>query len=98
MGVARQRLPSLQMGRLALGSAAMVAKLPPARRRDLNSRYEVSPVHDHCNSNTMYVQCPHWPGAAPGRCFIGAMGWLQACRAAYVEGMDVLYGTCNFHI
>ncbi|KAF5549995.1 hypothetical protein FMEXI_4001 [Fusarium mexicanum] len=31
-------------------------------------------------------------------CWIGAMGWLQTCRQAYTEGIDVLYTTNTIHI
>ncbi|KAH7187451.1 hypothetical protein BKA60DRAFT_587781, partial [Fusarium oxysporum] len=27
-------------------------------------------------------------------CWIGALGWLQTCRQAYTEGIDVLYNVC----
>ncbi|KAI0893484.1 hypothetical protein F4806DRAFT_196752 [Annulohypoxylon nitens] len=42
--------------------------------------------------------CQSWRGEMPGKCFIGAMGWLLACRLAYNEGIDVLYSTNSFHI
>jgi hypothetical protein len=29
---------------------------------------------------------------------VGAMGWLLSCRQAYVEGIDVLYGTNTMHM
>ena len=28
--------------------------------------------------------CEFWPGEKPGKCFIGAMGWLLSCRQAFV--------------
>ncbi|KAF5566510.1 hypothetical protein FPHYL_3735 [Fusarium phyllophilum] len=31
-------------------------------------------------------------------CWIGAMGWLQTCKQAYTEGIDVLYRTNTIHI
>ena len=36
--------------------------------------------------------CVMWPG----NCTVGVMGWLLACRQAYVEGIDVLYSTNTF--
>jgi len=47
--------------------------------------------------------CQRWnslPVAEGGSrcCCIGAMGWLRACRLAYVEGIDVLYATNTFFI
>ncbi|KYK56088.1 hypothetical protein DCS_08054 [Drechmeria coniospora] len=41
--------------------------------------------------------CGLWPGHAPGKCGIGAMGWLLTCRQAYVEGIEVLYATNTIH-
>ena len=32
------------------------------------------------------------------KCHIGIIGWLQSCRQAYVEGIDVLYGANRFFI
>ncbi|KAG4273148.1 hypothetical protein FPRO04_09985 [Fusarium proliferatum] len=31
-------------------------------------------------------------------CWIGALGWLQTCRQAYTEGINVLYSTNTIHI
>ncbi|VUC35446.1 unnamed protein product [Clonostachys rosea] len=42
--------------------------------------------------------CSKWPGAWPSKCQIGATGWLRTCRQAYMEGMDVLYGTNTMQI
>ncbi|CAG9936313.1 unnamed protein product [Clonostachys rosea f. rosea IK726] len=42
--------------------------------------------------------CNEWPGEWPGKCQIGALGWLLSCRQAYLEGMDVLYRTNTIHI
>lgn len=51
------------------------------------------------------VFCSLWPPEtmpesipAVGKCMIGTMGWLLACRQAYVEGIDVLYATNTFFI
>jgi hypothetical protein len=37
-------------------------------------------------------------GAPKDKIPVGAMGWLLTCRQAYVEGIDVLYGTNTMHI
>ncbi|KAK7224149.1 hypothetical protein V2G26_012152 [Clonostachys chloroleuca] len=42
--------------------------------------------------------CPHWPGQWPVKCQIGIMGWLLSCRQAYLEGMEVLYGTNTIQV
>ncbi|CAJ2505079.1 Uu.00g124730.m01.CDS01 [Anthostomella pinea] len=42
--------------------------------------------------------CEAWEGEGPGKCFVGALGWLRSCRQAYVEGVDVLYAANTFHI
>ncbi|KAI1416112.1 hypothetical protein F5Y13DRAFT_206133 [Hypoxylon sp. FL1857] len=42
--------------------------------------------------------CELYPGQLPGKCFIGVIGWLLACRQAYIEGIHVLYSTNRFHI
>ncbi|VTT81077.1 unnamed protein product [Fusarium fujikuroi] len=34
----------------------------------------------------------------PKCCFIGAMGWLLSCRQAYIEGVEVLYGSNTIHL
>jgi len=39
-----------------------------------------------------------WPEPGLEGYDIGVMGWLQACRLAYVEGVAVLYGTNTFHL
>ncbi|KAK4149687.1 hypothetical protein C8A00DRAFT_46737 [Chaetomidium leptoderma] len=36
--------------------------------------------------------------SADDMCHIGVMGWLLACRQAYVDGIHVLYGTNTFHL
>jgi len=55
---------------------------------------------DICHSGlaSWRVDCTLWPGEAPDKCLLGVMGWLQTCRAAYVEGVEVLYGTNRIHI
>ncbi|KAF6824392.1 hypothetical protein CPLU01_10902 [Colletotrichum plurivorum] len=54
------------------------------------------PCDDSCQVADSW--CDKWPGEAPGKCFIGVMGWLLACRQAYVEGMDVLWATNTFRV
>ncbi|KAI1453527.1 hypothetical protein F4805DRAFT_461629 [Annulohypoxylon moriforme] len=55
------------------------------------------PHYDTCLVGTA-AYCDSWRGETPGKCFVGVMGWLLACRQAYVEGIDVLYSTNSFHI
>ncbi|VUC26173.1 unnamed protein product [Clonostachys rosea] len=43
-------------------------------------------------------ECAYWPGEWPGKCQIGALGWLLSCRQGYMEGMEVLYKTNTFQI
>jgi hypothetical protein len=65
------------------------------------------PHADQClEGGNSYTYCWLWvPGEewgtadyGPGKCMIGAMGWLLACRQAYAEGIDVLYSTNTFFI
>jgi hypothetical protein len=46
--------------------------------------------------------CPLWPPESavgiPGKCTVGVMGWLLACRQAYAEAIDLLYSTNTFFI
>ncbi|PGH26746.1 hypothetical protein AJ80_01510 [Polytolypa hystricis UAMH7299] len=46
---------------------------------------------DHCYLGS--ASCDRWPGEMPAKCFIGALGWFLTCRQAYIEGVEVLYGT-----
>lgn len=56
------------------------------------------PPSDKCrNGHELDALCEYWPGSVPAKCFVGAMGWLCACRQAYSEGIDVLYGTNRMH-
>ncbi|KAK2867987.1 hypothetical protein FQN49_003277 [Arthroderma sp. PD_2] len=41
---------------------------------------------DFTSSDHDWLRCDE-----PGRCNIGAMGWLLTCRQAYIEGIQVLY-------
>ncbi|KAM3496988.1 hypothetical protein MY10362_009642 [Beauveria mimosiformis] len=64
---------------------------------DLNG-HKVQPCQDQCRSGvTPDNACGIWPGVGPEKCQIGAMGWLQSCRQAYLEGIDILYGTNTIH-
>ncbi|KAI5456003.1 hypothetical protein BGZ63DRAFT_98514 [Mariannaea sp. PMI_226] len=42
--------------------------------------------------------CEEVPGLMPGKCFLGALGWLLSCHMAYIEGIEVLYGTNTLHL
>jgi hypothetical protein len=48
----------------------------------------VTPTHDVCVENVSdsdsspACDCDAWSGKMPDKCFIGAMGWLLACRQA----------------
>ncbi|KAK4506412.1 hypothetical protein PRZ48_000142 [Zasmidium cellare] len=41
---------------------------------------------------------PGWPEVFLAMIRVGALGWLQSCRRAYIEGIDILYSTNTFHI
>jgi hypothetical protein len=41
------------------------------------------PCDDECQQGTS-DWCSLWPGEKPGKCFVGAMGWLLSCRQALV--------------
>ncbi|KAJ5008841.1 hypothetical protein K4K57_009799 [Colletotrichum sp. SAR 10_99] len=77
---------------------------PEARGRDPY----VWPHRDGCLEGDAML-CELWPRgpavdgmAFPERgtcdCAVGALGWLRACRQAYVEGVEVLYATNTFFI
>ncbi|GAB1318068.1 hypothetical protein MFIFM68171_08278 [Madurella fahalii] len=59
------------------------------------------PHHDNCLAGEPMF-CPIWPPeyvvGAPGKCTVGALGCLLACRQAYAEGIDLLYSTNTFFI
>lgn len=61
------------------------------------------PHEDHCLRGRAGA-CPEWTtshgGAQDAHCDarIGVMGWLLACRQAYMEGTAVLYGSNSFRI
>ncbi|OAA76810.1 hypothetical protein LEL_06494 [Akanthomyces lecanii RCEF 1005] len=64
----------------------------------VNDGHSVQPCQDQCRSGiTPDDACKQWPGVAPDKCRIGALGWLQSCRQAYFEGIDILYGTNTIH-
>ena len=42
------------------------------------------PCYDGCYTTMHSTWCDFWPGEAPGKCFIGVMGWLLSCRQASV--------------
>lgn len=54
---------------------------PPGTTVD--SGHSVQPCQDQCRSGiTPDHACKQWPGVAPDKCRIGALGWLQTCRQA----------------
>ncbi|KXX83064.1 hypothetical protein MMYC01_200467 [Madurella mycetomatis] len=62
----------------------------------------IEPYEDECIPGGgcigKLVSCPDEVCLCESECFVGVMGWLLACRQAYVEGMDVLYGTNTIHM
>ncbi|KAK4041493.1 hypothetical protein C8A01DRAFT_34446 [Parachaetomium inaequale] len=46
--------------------------------------------------------CALWPpesaAGIQGKCRVGVMGWLLACRQAYAEAIDLLYATNTFFV
>jgi hypothetical protein len=60
----------------------------------------LTPTIDYCGNEIVHrAGCPNWPAGGfkkPHSHSIGIMGFLLSCRAAYIEGTDVLYGTCHF--
>ncbi|KAJ6441387.1 cyclin-like F-box [Purpureocillium lavendulum] len=60
----------------------------PASVRDM-----LDPSMDGCHGN-VHMDCQYAPAGKPGNeCRVGAVGWLRTCRKAYLEGVEVLYGT-----
>ncbi|KAI0885825.1 uncharacterized protein GGS22DRAFT_134893 [Annulohypoxylon maeteangense] len=55
------------------------------------------PSEDTCLEGTAAC-CRWWSGGMPGKCYVGVLGWILACRQAYVEGIGVLYATNTFSI
>ncbi|CAH0050931.1 unnamed protein product, partial [Clonostachys solani] len=37
--------------------------------------------------------CQAWPGNQPDKCRLECLGWLLTSKQAYIEGMEVIYGT-----
>lgn len=57
---------------------------PPGIDAD-NSGHSVQPCQDQCRLGiTPDDACKLWPGTGPDKCRVGALGWLQSCRQAYV--------------
>ncbi|KAH6684916.1 hypothetical protein F5X68DRAFT_262796 [Plectosphaerella plurivora] len=53
---------------------------------------------DGCMTGTsINTHCDLYGGTWPNKCHIGIVGFLQSCKQAYTEAMDVLYGTNCFH-
>ncbi|VUC28181.1 unnamed protein product [Clonostachys rosea] len=42
--------------------------------------------------------CHAWPGEQPGKCLVGCLGWLLTSKQAYIEGMEVIYGTNTINL
>ncbi|KAI5457574.1 hypothetical protein BGZ63DRAFT_394992 [Mariannaea sp. PMI_226] len=55
------------------------------------------PWRDSCLDGDSWY-CNEAPGLKPGKCFLGATGWLLSCHMAYIEGVEVLYGTNTLHL
>jgi hypothetical protein len=85
--------------------------LPPGSRFERRCVEEGRPVARYPHTDECLcgeaLYCYLWPPeiitpaemiAMPRKCMVGAMGWLLACRQAYVEGIDVLYSTNTFFI
>ncbi|ROW16963.1 hypothetical protein VPNG_01097 [Cytospora leucostoma] len=54
---------------------------------------------DDCCLSGMWCRCESWTSQRQAaECFVGAMGWLLACRQAYADAIDILYGTNTFHL
>ncbi|KAK7746899.1 cytochrome oxidase assembly protein 1 [Cytospora paraplurivora] len=54
---------------------------------------------DSCCYSGLWCHCESWtPQRQATECFVGAMGWLLACRQAYADAIDILYGTNTFHL
>ncbi|OBT49691.1 hypothetical protein VE04_10049, partial [Pseudogymnoascus sp. 24MN13] len=64
---------------------------PPAHMLD-------KPCYDGCYTTIGSSWCEFWPGEAPGKCFIGVMGWLLSCRQAYAECITILYSANTIHM
>ncbi|OBT73395.1 hypothetical protein VF21_08082 [Pseudogymnoascus sp. 05NY08] len=56
------------------------------------------PCNDGCYTTVYSPWCEFWPGEAPGKCFIGVMGWLLSCRQAFAECITILYSTNRIHM
>ncbi|KAK4041137.1 hypothetical protein C8A01DRAFT_15106 [Parachaetomium inaequale] len=59
------------------------------------------PIVKRVASSTPSMSLCHCESAgtfSADECFIGVIGWLLACRQAYLDGTAVLYGTNSFHI
>ncbi|TPX12564.1 uncharacterized protein E0L32_000741 [Thyridium curvatum] len=57
-------------------------------------------AHDECSPGGYQMTCDPANDAAadPSACYVGAHGWLLACRQAYAEGLAVLYGSNAWHV
>ncbi|KAF4334531.1 hypothetical protein FBEOM_11638 [Fusarium beomiforme] len=76
-------------------------RVPPPWQYTLSQkRYSISAVAGDGCCVGLAQNCWVWTENGKHRhlCWIGAMGWLLACRQAYVEGIEVLYSTNTIHI
>ncbi|KAK2613238.1 hypothetical protein N8I77_000162 [Diaporthe amygdali] len=67
------------------------------REAEMKFSRTIEPCDDECLKGSL-CSC-ELQEATPHstECFIGIMGWLLACRQAYTDGVDILYGTSTFH-
>ncbi|KAJ9418891.1 hypothetical protein QL093DRAFT_2640864 [Fusarium oxysporum] len=72
---------------------------PPQYCRDETVPGWEQPADDFCCEGESH-HCELWVKTLkdPKCCFKGVMGWLLSCRQAYVEGVEVLYGTNTVHL
>ncbi|KAI2601957.1 hypothetical protein GGR54DRAFT_626261 [Hypoxylon sp. NC1633] len=55
-----------------------------------------TPFYDRCTP--IPRDRPDWQKVTYAKYRIGVMGWLRACRQAYVEGIEVIFTTNTFHL
>lgn len=72
----------------------------PRRTWDVPARegyWRHQPANDTCREGGADLGRARF-GEVPSTCGVGVFGWLLSCRAAYLETIDVLYGTNTFHV
>jgi len=75
------------------GGVGAYTDTPPDR-----AKHGMPPYLDGCRRLTNRILYGMWPWEIVQRNPIGALGWLRTCRAAYEEGIEVLYSTNVFHV